>query len=175
VAIGNGISVLGFVGFLFSHAAWQIVIAQVIVQFGSTCYWMASGPLTVLAAQGTERARWFGFVRALRNVGVGFGGVASAVALSVGTIIGLRAVMVTNAVTFALAAWLILTWRPAGLVPKSAPAEERPEPVAVNYLTVLRDARYLRLGGVNVAFVFASMVLSVLLAVYTVDNLGVGA
>ncbi|MFC9230946.1 MFS transporter [Streptomyces decoyicus] len=195
VAAGNWISVAGFIGFLFSHAAWQIVLWQFVVQLGSTAFWMGNSPLTVLVARGVERARWFGFVRALRNVGVGFGGAVSAVALSIGTVAGLRAVMVINVVTFAVAGWLVITLRgadtsdaagagpgPAGPGP-AEPESARPEQAAGEatgqppggYRTVLKDTRYLRLVATNVSFVFASTVISVLLAVYAVDNLDVGA
>jgi hypothetical protein len=40
-------------------------------------------------------------------------GMASAVALSIGTVAGLRAVMVINVVTFAVAGWLVITFRGA--------------------------------------------------------------
>ncbi|MFK0023265.1 MFS transporter [Streptomyces sp. NPDC090798] len=188
VAAGNWISVAGFIGFLFSHAAWQIVLWQFVVQLGSTAFWMGSSPLTVLVARGVERARWFGFVRALRNVGVGFGGAASAVALSIGTVAGLRAVMVINVVTFAVAGWLVITLRGADTseAAGAGPAEAKPAepeqaaaettgPPSGGYRTVLKDTRYLRLVATNVSFVFASTVITVLLAVYAVDNLDVGA
>ncbi|WP_326622398.1 MFS transporter [Streptomyces decoyicus] len=198
VAAGNWISVAGFIGFLFSHAAWQIVLWQFVVQLGSTAFWMGNSPLTVLVARGVERARWFGFVRALRNVGVGFGGAASAVALSIGTVAGLQAVMVINVVTFAVAGWLVITLRgadpseaagagPADPEPADPePAESKPaEPEQAvgettghplgGYRTVLKDTRYLRLVATNISFVFAATVISVLLAVYAVDYLDVGA
>jgi len=188
VAAGNWISVAGFIGFLFSHAAWQIVLWQFVVQLGATAFWMGNSPLTVLVARGVERSRWFGFVRALRNVGVGFGGAASAVALSIGTVAGLRAVMVVNVVTFAVAGWLVLTLRgvdtdetadaapaePKSPEPKQAAGDTTGQPSA-GYGTVLKDTRYLRLVATNLSFVFASTVLSVLLAVYAVDTLDVGA
>jgi MFS family permease len=199
VAAGNWISVAGFIGFLFAHTAWQIVLWQFVVQLGANCFWMGNSPLTVLVADGAERARWFGFVRALRNVGVGFGGAASAVALSVGTVTGLRTVMVINAVTFAIAGWLFLTWRPStdaeettdsGKAPEAAKTKAKATATATararatdktadqprgGYRTVLKDTRYLRLVAVNVSFVFASTVITVLLAVYAADNLEVGA
>ncbi|MFE2699953.1 MFS transporter, partial [Streptomyces mirabilis] len=188
VAAGNWISVAGFIGFLFSHAAWHIALWQFVVQLGSTAFWMGNSPLTVLVARGVERARWFGFVRALRNVGVGFGGAASAVALSIGTVAGLRAVMVINVVTFAVAGWLVITLRGADTSEAvgAGPAEPKPaEPEQAagettghpsgGYRTVLKDTRYLRLVATNISFVFASTVISVLLAVYAVDNLDVGA
>ncbi|MFJ9472251.1 MFS transporter [Streptomyces caniferus] len=183
VAAGNWISVVGFIGFLFSHAAWQIVLWQFVVQLGATAFWMGNSPLTVLVAGGVERARWFGFVRALRNVGVGFGGAASAVALSIGTVAGLRAVMLVNVVTFAVAGWLVITLRGADASGTADAGPAEPEQAAGDttgrasggYRAVLKDTRYLRLVATNISFVFASMVLSVLLAVYAVDNLDVGA
>ncbi|MCX4431168.1 MFS transporter [Streptomyces mirabilis] len=188
VAAGNWISVAGFIGFLFSHAAWQIVLWQFVVQLGSTAFWMGNSPLTVLVARGVERARWFGFVRALRNVGVGFGGAASAVALSIGTVAGLRAVMVINVVTFAVAGWLVFTLRgadtseaagagpaePKPAEPEQAAGETTGQPTG-GYRTVLKDTRYLRLVATNISFVFSSTVITVLLAVYAVDDLDVGA
>ncbi|WP_329220877.1 MFS transporter [Streptomyces sp. NBC_01485] len=188
VAAGNWISVAGFIGFLFSHAVWQIVLWQFVVQLGSTAFWMGNSPLIVLVARGVERARWFGFVRALRNVGVGFGGAASAVALSIGTVAGLRAVVVINVVTFAVAGWLVITFRGADTseAAGTGPAEPKPvEPEQVvgettgqlsgGYRTVLKDTRYLRLAATNISFAFASTVITVLLAVYAADNLDVGA
>ncbi|MER0477731.1 MFS transporter [Streptomyces sp. Edi2] len=188
VAVGNWISVVGFIGFLFSHAAWQIVLWQFAVQVGSTAFWMGSSPLVVLVAQGVQRARWFGFVRGLRNVGVGFGGAVSAVALSIGTVAGLRAVMVVNVVTFAVAGWLVITLRGADTSeaagagpaePKSSEPEqevgEPTRPPSGGYRTVLRDTRYLRLVATNISFVFASTVITVLLVVYAVNYLDVGA
>jgi MFS family permease len=188
VAAGNWISVAGFIGFLFSQAAWQIVLWQFVVQLGSTAFWMGNSPLIVLVARSSERARWFGFVRALRNVGIGFGGAASAVALSIGTVAGLRAVIVINAVTFAVAGWLVITFRAADTseAADAGPAEPKPaepeqaagEPTGQpsgGYRTVLKDTRYLRLVATNISFAFASTVITVLLAVYAADNLDVGA
>ncbi|MGW9432779.1 MFS transporter, partial [Streptomyces decoyicus] len=154
VAAGNWISAAGFIGFLFSHAVWQIVLWQFVVQLGSTAFWMGNSPLTVLVARGGERARWFGFVRALRNVGVGFGGAASAVALSIGTVAGLQAVMVINVVTFAVAGWLVITLRvtdtseeagagpaePKPAEPEQAAGETTGQPSG-GYRTVLKDTR----------------------------------
>ncbi|MEV7002749.1 MFS transporter [Streptomyces sp. NPDC093982] len=193
VAVGNWVSVVGFIGFLFSHASWQIVLWQFVVQLGSTAFWMGNSPLIVLVARGDERARWFGFVRALRNVGIGFGGAASAVALSIGTVAGLRAVMAINAVSFAVAGWLVITFRGADTSEaavaghaESKPAEPKPaerEQAAGErtgqpwggYRTVLKDTRYLRLVATNIAFAFASTVITVLLAAYVADNLDVGS
>jgi MFS family permease len=176
VAVGNWISAAGFVGFLFSQAAWQIVLWQFVVQVGATAFWMGGSPLTVAVARDVDRGRWFGFVRALRNVGVGVGGAASAVALGVGSVGGLRAVMVLNVVTFAVAGWLVLTMRGTDLGeparPGPAGTAERPPS---GYRTVLTDTRYLRLIATSTVFVVAPTVIRVLLAVYAVDDLHIGS
>ncbi|MGF0175834.1 MFS transporter [Streptomyces sp. Marseille-Q5077] len=188
VAVGNWVSVAGFIGFLFSHASWQIVLWQFVVQLGATAFWMGNSPLIVLVAPGDERARWFGFVRALRNVGIGFGGAASAVALSIGTVAGLRAVMVINAVSFAVAGWLVITFRGADTSETAGAGHAEPKPAEPEqaagertgqpwggYRTVLKDTRYLRLVATNLAFAFSSAVITVLLAAYVADNLEVGS
>lgn len=185
IAAGNWISVAGFIGFLFSHAAWQIVLWQFVVQLGSTAFWMGNNPLIMLVSRGVERARWFGLVRALRNIGVGFGGAASAVALSLGTVAWLRAIMVVNVVTFALAGWLVITFRGADTSDAADAGPEEPKPAEPERAAggtaarpsgggVLKDTRYLRLVAANISFAFASTVIRVLLAVYVGDNLGVG-
>ncbi|MGW6732370.1 MFS transporter [Streptomyces sp. NPDC055013] len=188
VAVGNWVSVAGFIGFLFSHASWQIVLWQFVVQLGATAFWMGNSPLIVLVAPGDERARWFGFVRALRNVGIGFGGAASAVALSIGTVAGLRAVMVINAVSFAVAGWLVITFRGADTSEAADAGHTEPQPAEPEqpqgertgqpwggYRTVLKDTRYLRLVATNLSFAFSSAVITVLLAAYVADNLEVGS
>ena len=174
VAAGNWLSAVGFIGFLFSHAAWQIVLWQFVVQLGATAFWMGASPLIVEVARGGERSRWFGFVRALRNVGVGFGGTASAAALGIGSVTGLRTVMVINVVTFAVAGALVITMRGTD-GGEAKPASKTAEPAAGGYRTVLTDTRYLRLVGANVCFVLAPTVIRVLLAIYAVDDLHVGA
>ncbi|MFE5923109.1 MFS transporter [Streptomyces sp. NPDC056468] len=188
VAVGNWVSVAGFIGFLFSHASWQIVLWQFVVQLGATAFWMGNSPLIVLVAPSDQRARWFGFVRALRNVGIGFGGAASAVALSIGTVAGLRAVMVINAVSFAVAGWLVITFRGADTTEAADAGHAEPKPAEPElvqgeragqpwggYHTVLKDTRYLRLVATNLAFAFSSAVITVLLAAYVADNLEVGS
>jgi MFS family permease len=175
--IANSISALGFAGFLFVHAPWQIVIAATVTQVGSTMYWTSSSALVVLAAREGERTRWFGFLRALRNIGNGVGGGLAVVAVAAGGIAGLRGLVVANILSFAIAANLLARWRPPRHADKpsetiSSEAAGRPQP---SYLEVMKDGRYLRLVAVNLSFVYAAMVLSVLLAVYITAGLHRGA
>lgn len=173
----NCISAVGFTGFLFVHSPWQIVIVAMVTQVGSTMYWTSSSALVVIAAREGERTRWFGFLRALRNIGNGVGGGLAVVAVAAGGVTGLRGLVVVNILSFAIAANLLATWRPrrhiempSATTPSDAARRSQP-----SYLEVMKDGRYLRLVAVNLSFVYAAMVLSVLLAVYITDGLHRGA
>ncbi|MGW0615722.1 MFS transporter [Streptomyces sp. NPDC002788] len=174
VAIGNLISAVGFVSLLLAHSAWQIVVTQLVVQFGASMYWTSSSALVALVAQDHDRTRWFGFIRALRNVGIGFGGAISALAVAVASTAGLQVLVALNALGYVAAAWLITTWRrdPVGT---GADESNATASAKASYLTVLRDGAYMRLVVANLAFVLASMVLSILLGIYATKSLEVGA
>ncbi|MFC1411270.1 MFS transporter [Streptacidiphilus sp. N1-12] len=175
---GNLLAAAGFGGFLLVHSAWQIVAAGLVVQIGVSGYWTSSGALVGLAAEQDQRTRWFGLINALRNAGVGLGGAVAALALGAGGTTGLRWLVVGNIVSYLFSAWLIASWRhrgsaePAAEPAPSAAASEPagPEP-AGGYRAVLRDTAFLRMAVVNLVFVLAAMVLSVLLAVYIVESL----
>ncbi|MFE5868448.1 MFS transporter [Streptomyces roseifaciens] len=181
VAGGNPVSALGFVGLLFAESAWQVVATQFVVQVGASMYWTSSSALVTLVAQDADRTRWFGFFRALRNVGIAFGGAIAALAMATASTTGLKTVVAVQAVSYVVAAWLLRGWRPngdrvagrtTGEATDELPPEPRPE---ARYATVLRDGAYMRLVAANLSFVLASMVLSVLLGIYATDDLGAGA
>ncbi|WP_405018243.1 MFS transporter [Kitasatospora sp. NBC_00070] len=162
---GNLISAAGYAGFLVSHQVWQIVAAAWLAQVGAVTYWTSSTGLVVLAADGSERPRWFAMLHMLRNVGLGLGGALGAFLVGLGGTAGLRGVVAANAVSYLVAVLLLWRWRPA----------VRPFPARAaaggGYRTVLRDRRYLLLVGINVCFVFGSLILSLLLAVYITEGL----
>jgi len=192
---GMAISAVGFLGFLVAHASWQVILVTALTHIGSSVYSVSSSALVVLAAvEPEERTRWFGFVRVLRNIGVGLGGALGAAAVGVGGEDGLRGIVVANALSFVIALWLIGTWSPrrpspppvvpvagkaagpaTGNAPatgKAAAASAAGAPTApVSYLAVLRDGAYMRLVAVNVAIVFAAVMLGVLLAIAVTDGL----
>ncbi|MQS16176.1 MFS transporter [Streptomyces kaniharaensis] len=162
VAVGaNALSALAYCGFLLTHQAWQIVLVCLLAQIGHVGYWTASTGLVVLASPKGERTRWFALVQTLRNTGMGLGGALGAVLMTGGGTGVLRLLVVLNAASYLLASILLATWRPT-----AAPAGEARTAEPGGYREVLRDRRYLLLVAVNLSFVFASMILSMLLAVY---------
>lgn len=176
---GNVISAIAFVGFLAADQIWSVIATGLLVQVGSSMFWTAQGALVGLAAQGADRTRWFGLIRVLRNIGLGAGGALAAAALAIGGPSGLTWLVVLNAVSFAVAAWLIHTWRISARTPgptaQADSTEDGSRREAATYADVLRDRRYLTLVAANLAFVLASMVLSILLTVYVVEALDEGA
>ncbi|MFJ1702383.1 MFS transporter [Kitasatospora sp. NPDC088346] len=164
-ATANLLSALAHTAFLTAHQTWQIVTVVFLAQIGTAAYWTASTGLVVLAAHPDDRPRWFALVGALRNGGLALGGAAGALLLALGGTDGLRATVLGNAASFALAALLLATWRPLN-APAPAPDDD-----LGSYRTVLRDRRYLLLVAVNLSFVFASLVLSLLLALYLTEGL----
>ncbi|MEV8093908.1 MFS transporter [Kitasatospora sp. NPDC085879] len=164
----NLLSALGYAGFLLAHRSWQIVAVILLAQIGHAAYWTSSTGLVVLAADETRRTRWFALVSTLRNAGLALGGALGALLLAVGGTTGLRATALLNAASFLTAAALLATWRPAHPPARTAPAGT---PAPGSYRTVLSDRRYLLLVTVNLANVFATLVLSLLLAVYLTDGL----
>lgn len=183
-ACGNALSALAYGGFLLAGQAWQIVLVCLLTQIGHVAYWTSSTGLVVLASAEGERTRWFALVQTLRNTGMGLGGALGAVLVADDGTGGLRALVVLNAASYAVAAGLLGSWRPAAATPApaepAAPSAKAPsakapsakaEPERGGYRAVLRDRRYLLLVVVHLAFVFGSMIISMLLAVYLTEGL----
>jgi MFS family permease len=176
-AVGNLVSAVGYVAFLFAHETWSIVLVVFLVQVGHTTYWTSSAALVALAAPADLRPRWFSFIYALRNTGMGLGGALGAFALAIGETNGLHLIAICNAASFVAASVLLAAWRPprhdAADNPDPAPAAaaEGGPAERVGYLTVLRDRSYTTLIGINVTLVFAQMLIKVLLAIYIVEAL----
>ncbi|MEV4709545.1 MFS transporter [Actinoplanes sp. NPDC049316] len=118
----------------------------------------ATGPLNqavVGAAAGTQdRVHIMASIRVVRNVGFSAGAAAGTALVGLGSHTGFRAVILSNAVSFFLAAFLL------GRVPLAGAVRARlsgswPRPRA------LRDLRYLTLTGLNAVLVVHMTILSV--------------
>jgi MFS family permease len=174
---GNIICGVGFVGYLVVKSPWQIVLVAGIVQFGVAIYWTAYSPLVTQVVAESERTRWFGLLHAGRNVGVGLGGGIAAFALAATGTASLRWLVVGNVMSYGVAAVLVARARNRGSARNPADAAQATQATATQatrpggYADVLRDRAFMLLVAVNVIFVFAALVLNVLLAIYIVDAL----
>jgi MFS family permease len=187
-ATGNLISFLGYSGFLLAHHSWSITVVAFLVQIGHTTYWTSSAALVALAVPPERRPRWFGFLYALRNTGMGVGSALAAFAFTLGAVTGLHLITISNALSYLVAAGLLFRWHPAAepsadkaavVVPDHERVDLDQEAVVpaprTGYRTVLRDREYTLLIGVNFTLVFAQMLIKVLLAIYIVEALDRGA
>ncbi|GAA3028903.1 MFS transporter [Actinokineospora globicatena] len=178
-AAGNLVAGAGFAAYLVAEDFWHVAVLGLIVQVGVSAYWTSYGALVALASTEDNRTRWFGLMQALRNAGVGLGGAIAAAVVGIGGVNWMHWLLVANAVSYLFAAWLLVSWNPAGADPvvekASEPAEDEdsePEPEkAGGYRVVLRDRAFMRLVAVNFVFVLSAMVLSVLLAIYIIETL----
>lgn len=171
----NVVSAAGFLSFLLADRPWQIAGAYLLVQSGVNAYYTAQRTLILHVAPAAETRRWFAFTGSLRNIGIGAGALLAA---------GVLALFGTNALT-----WLVVTAVPLYLlaaycfarVPTTLPPEtatEKPpsEEPAVRKRSGTGDMRrYLLLVACNIPFVLSQAMLSVLIAVYATETLGLPA
>jgi MFS family permease len=161
---GNAMQAAGFVAYLFVESFAAVLVWTVLVTVGRTAFWGSYGNIVAAIAQPGERERWFGFLGALRNVGFALGGLASGVAIAIGTDLAFATVVAVNAASYVLAFWLLLA------VPDVHPAGHAHLPGT--WATVLRDRPYRLLVVAQVGYSLPMMVLNFALPVYVVTLLG---
>nr|WP_221633894.1 MFS transporter [Nocardioides luti] len=155
---GNVLQGLGFAAYLVTDTFIGLIVWTVVVTVGRTAFWGSYGNIVAAIALPGEREKWFGFLGALRNVGFAMGGLVSGLAITVGTQTAYAAVVVANAVSYALAFLLLLA------VPTAAATGHLSHPGA--WGVVLRDRPYRLLFAAQLTFSTAMMVLNFALPVY---------
>ncbi len=161
---GNALQALGFVAYLFVHSFTAVVLWTVVVTLGRTAFWGSYGNIVAAISVPGERERWFGFLGALRNVGFAVGGLASGVAVSLGTESAFEAVVAINAVSYLVAFWLLLA------VPETVAVRHQSLPG--DWRSVLADRPYRLLVLAQVCYSLPMMILNIALPVYAVTVLG---
>ena len=161
---GNALQGAGFVAYLFSDSFFAVTAWTVVVAVGRTAFWGSYGNIVAAISVPGEREQWFGFLGALRNVGFALGGLVSGLAITIGTQTAYAAVVIANAVSYAVAFVLLL----------AVPATERGEHEAQpgSWVTVLRDGPYRVLWFAQLAFSMSMMVLNFAMPVYATTVLG---
>ncbi|MEU9005652.1 MFS transporter [Streptomyces sp. NPDC048551] len=168
VVWANLLSAAGFALFLFARDPWHIAAVYVLVQAGINMYFTAQRTLITHVTRAGERRSWFAFTGSLRNVGLAAGAAAAAGALTVFGNGSLRWMIALDAVTYLLAAACFAALPTTPPEPGAAPPS-----ALVNRTDHTR--RYFLLVAVNLPYVLAQAVLSVLIAVYTTRVLGLPA
>ncbi len=160
---GNALQAVGFVAYLVSGSFASVLLWTVVVTLGRTAFWGSYGNIVAAISRPGERERWFGFLGALRNVGFALGGVASGIALAIGTDLAFQAVVAVNAATYAVAFWLLLA------VPATGHGGQQSLPGS--WRTVLADRPYRLLVVAQLGYSMPMMILNFALPVYVVTVL----
>ena len=116
---GNLIQAASFAAYPFVDSMLTVGIALGVSTVGRTMFWGSNGPLITQITQPGEREQWFGFVQAMRNAGMGVGGLLAGLALSIGTDAAYEAVVLANSASFVVA-FLFMTGVTAGGRPRSS-------------------------------------------------------
>jgi MFS family permease len=162
---GNLLQAVGFFAYLVTDSFAAVLVWTIVVTIGRTAFWGSYGNIVTAISRPGERERWFGFLGALRNVGFAVGGLASGVAISIGTELAFATVVAVNAASYLLALGLLLA------VPDHRPAGTHAA-LPGSWGTVLRDGPYRLLVIAQVGYSLPMMILNFALPVYAVTVLG---
>ncbi len=160
---GNALQSVGFVAYLVVDSFASVTFWTVVVTVGRSAFWGSYGNIVATISQPGERERWFGFLGALRNVGFALGGLASGLAVAIGTQGAFAAVVAVNAASYAVAFWLLLA------VPEVSARRQAHLPGT--WSAVLRDRPYRLLVVAQLGFSLPMMILNFALPVYAVTVL----
>ena len=167
----NAARVAGFLGYLLVHDLTALIAVALLISVSDRLFWVAQPALIGEFATSGSRDRWFGLTVALRAVGLGIGGLLAGLAVSSLGIVGYHALVVANAVSFALAAVLIASLQ----VPRRASVAGLAEPGPKGFRAVLADRPFCWIVASNVVFGIARTMILVGFPVYAIQVLGAPA
>lgn len=181
IVLANLCCGLGYLGLVYIHGWFQVVVAVAFISFSQRLYWV-SWPVFVAeqVAEGETLDRWFAVVNAFKSAALGLGAAAAAIALAVGDVATLRAILSVAVVASFLSAVVFFRLRmnpdaPPGAAGRDADGTGGPgaEPTAASggWRAVLGDRPYVAMTVAHTGLTFAWLLPSVVLPVYFVDTL----
>jgi len=157
---------LGFVGYLVVQSIPVLVATALLVTAGSRAFYAASTALIAQVAGPSERDRWYGFVGATQSLGLAAGGLLAGVVVAAPGAVGYRALILADTLSFLLAAFLLHRHMEDPSLPHVTARQ------AGGYRAVLADRPFLGLIACNVVFALCGLMLTVGLAIYATESLG---
>ena len=155
VATANVTSAAGSSALLVIHGFGPFLVISFVLAAAQRTFWAAYAPLVVSFVRADRLEGWFGRFRGTRYAGIAIGAAAASLALLPGQEVGLRLVIVLDALSYLAAmGMLLIAARRRGAEPLTGPADpdERLEPQGrPGYLPILRDRANLILASLNVA------------------------
>jgi MFS family permease len=176
---------VGFLAYLVVHSFIAFLPVATLVAIGNSNSTSAVNALVAEMAAPEDRDRWYGLSRTLVNAGLGAGGLLGGVAAATAGTAGYRWIVVLNALSFVVAAGMLVRLRTPSAstsIPPALPAAtwdaedgRAKAGTAAGYGTVLRDRPFLSLVGVSVLLWIANYSVDVALAPYVVSVLHASA
>lgn len=188
VVISQLIQAVGFLGYLFVSTIPMLFVTSFLTAAGSRVFYASASTLIAEIAVHDERDRWFGFVGAIRNVGLMGGGLLAGIIVAFGGSNGYHVLILANVLSFLLMAVVLLWQRSAyqssGQTEDSSTiqAEEvwdEQEKQALygqleaksGYRVILTNRPFLVLVVCNIVFALCPSLMSLGLPVYTTEAL----
>ncbi|MEU8264744.1 MFS transporter [Micromonospora sp. NPDC048999] len=166
---GYLIRAAGFAYYLTVHNVNELIVATTLVALGDRSFPPAIQALMSELSVGVSRNRMMALQRAVRNAGLGLGGLAASIALGSSVAFAYQFIVVADAVSFLVAALLIISIRTGRRVAESAPGPSVGPPPS--YRTVLRDKAFVQLTLTNVPVALCYNALFSLLPIFTIEAL----
>lgn len=164
-AISQLIQAGGFVGYLFFVQTVPLMFIMVaLVTAGTRMFYAATATLVVELSSPHELDRWFGFVGAIRNVGLGIGGFLAGFVLATNNPDIYRLLIGICAICYLVAGCLLLSLPEPQL-------RSRKQETKAPYGQILRDHLFLKFLLSNVSFILCILMLGTSLPVYVAEAL----
>lgn len=155
-----------FLAYLGVDQFWQIIAVSAVVIWSDNAFWPANSAMIIALCGREQRARWYALGRTVRSVGMGLGAALSGVIVAAGSD-GARIVVLFNALSFAVVAAILYTWREARITSTHTPQEKlEGEDKQSGMRAVLADKPFLLVVASNSLLAVCSMALIVLVPLY---------
>jgi biotin carboxylase/MFS family permease len=161
---------VGFATYPLVHNGTAMLAVTTLVALGDRSFPAAVQALIAELVEGGGRDRLIAAQRALRNAGLGAGGLLAGLALGLDEATAYHAIVLADGASMVVAAVLIAalrTPRPSRTARTGQPAQQD----RAGYRAVLRDRPFVLLTLINVPIALGYMVLGVILPVYVTQTL----
>ncbi|MBV9231022.1 MAG: MFS transporter, partial [Chloroflexi bacterium] len=161
------LEVVGFLGYLFVRTVPVLLITALLVAIGIRMFWVAFPTLIAEISPEGERDRWYGFISAAQNAGLGMGGLLAGVLIALGGNLGYQVLVAVNALSFLVSAALLSRLR--GIDRRGT--QQRQITETVGYRAILQDRPFLGIVVCNTAFILCISTATSALPVYLIEAL----
>lgn len=169
VIFSQAIQATGYLCFFAVGSIPMVAVVIFITTLGERIFWVAFPTLVANIAPEGERDRWYAFTSAVRNGGLGLGGLVAGVVIWLAGETGYSLLLGANVAGFTVAAALLLL-----RVPRFG-ERVRAEHETGGYREVLRDIPGITVIGANTVYAYCALMIFFALPIYVVDTLGLPA